>query len=46
MKVEVVLKDVGVGKMVPKNMLFKNFFLHVRGLNCRESIYELEYHVG
>jgi hypothetical protein len=46
MKVEVVLKDVGVEKMVPKSMLFKNIFLHVQGLNYGEGIYELKYHVG
>jgi hypothetical protein len=32
--------------MVQKHKLFKNIPLHVQGLNCGESVYELEDHVG
>jgi hypothetical protein len=46
MKVEMVLKNVGIKKMVPKHMLFKYIFLHIQKLNCREGVYELENHVG
>ncbi len=28
-----------------KCVLLESIFLHIQGLNCRESIYELEYHV-
>jgi hypothetical protein len=45
MKVKVVSKDVGAGKMVPKCELPNNT-LHVQGLNCISHVCELEDHVG
>ncbi len=31
---------------MPKHMLLESIFLHVQGLNYKESVYELEDHVG
>jgi hypothetical protein len=32
--------------MVPKRKLLESIPLHVRKLNCRGNVYEVEYHVG
>jgi hypothetical protein len=46
MKVEVVLKKMGVGKkMMPKCELLKSIPLHGQRLYCKICIYELEDHV-
>jgi hypothetical protein len=45
-KIEVVFKDMGARKMVPKHELPKSIPLHNQGLNYGTNICGLKDHVG
>jgi len=45
-KIEMVSKNAGAKKMVPKHKLPKSIPLHIQELNYKANVYELEDHVG
>jgi hypothetical protein len=45
MKIEAMLEDVDVRKMVSKHKLFESIPLHIQKLNCGTNVYEVKDHV-